>query len=133
MIPGSHPSFLFAPGMSPIQRLNVMTSGHMFATLDRACQPARPTMYCCVIIIDPKSQNVGVGKTLVAEAVKFAAHRGAAMWAHLSDAPGVVRVFEKNGFQEVNTVSVDLDEYSLKPIEGKRWGRYSQHCMYREP
>jgi ribosomal protein S18 acetylase RimI-like enzyme len=90
-------------------------------------------MYCCAIIVDPESQNVGVGKTLVAEAVKFADQENAAMWAHVSDAPGVIKVFERNGFHEVNTVSVDLDEYASKPIEGKRWGRYSQHCMYREP
>lgn len=90
-------------------------------------------MYCCGIIVDPEAQNAGVGTALVAEAIQCAVDKGAAMWAHVSDAPGVVRIFERNGFEEVNTVTVDLDEYSSKQVEERKWGRYSQHCMYRDP
>jgi GNAT superfamily N-acetyltransferase len=133
VIPGSHPHHPLKADMSPLERLEVITSGHMSVTLDRACNPAGPTMYCSGIFVDPRAQSTGVGTALIRHAVAFALAKGAAMWAHLSDAPGVVKVFERNDFQEVNTVTVDLDEYASKPTDGKSWGRYSQHCMYRQP
>ena len=105
----------------------------MNITLDRACSPARPTLYCIGIHVDPTYQQSGVGGALVGAATGLADTCSAAMWAHLSDAPGGVALFEKNGFEEVNTVTVDLDEYASRPKAGGKWGTYSQHCMFREP
>ena len=69
---------------------------------------------------------------MVRWATEFADSRKAAAWAHLSDSTAGIKACEKNGFEEVNTVTVDLDEYAAKDTN-KAWGRYSHHCMYRPP
>jgi len=69
---------------------------------------------------------------MVKWAVDLAGTKNAAAWAHLSDSIAGIKAFEKNGFEEVNTVTVNLDEYATKDTEEK-WGRYSHHCMYRRP
>lgn len=122
----------YAPTESPLDRLNSITSGHMSVTLDRACQPTHPTVYCIGLHVDPKSQGLGAGTRMVKWATDLADSKKAAGWAHLSDSLAGITAFEKSGFKEVNTVTVDLDEYATKPI-GKAWGQYSQHCMYRPP
>jgi GNAT superfamily N-acetyltransferase len=117
---------------SALERLESITSGHMMQTLDRACQPTHPTIYCIGLHVDPQSQGLGVGTRMVRWATEFADSRNAAAWAHLSDSTAGIKACEKNGFQEVNTVTVDLDEYATKDIK-KSWGQYSHHCMYRPP
>jgi GNAT superfamily N-acetyltransferase len=116
----------------PLERLNAITSGHMSVTLDRACQPTHPTIYCIGLHVDPRSQGLGAGTRMVKWATDLADSKNAASWAHLSDSLPGIKAFEKAGFQEVNTVTVDLDKYAIKPI-GEPWGQYSQHCMYRPP
>lgn len=118
--------------MTPLERMNIITSGHLAVTLDRACRPTHPTIYCINLHVAPSRQRLGVGSAMVEWAVQMADTRGAAVWAHLSDAPGGLRAFEKNGCREVNTVTVNLDEFRTHETD-KRWGPYSQHCMYRVP
>jgi hypothetical protein len=65
-------------------------------------------------------------------ATEFADSKGAAAWAHLSDSLAGIKALKRNGFEEVNTVIVDLDEYATKGTD-KPWGHYSHHCMYRPP
>lgn len=120
------------PTDSPLQRLESITSGHMTVTLDRACQPTHPTIYCIGLHVDPRSQGLGVGTSMVQWATELADSKKAAGWAHLSDSLAGVKAFEKNGFEEVNTSTVDLDEYATKEV-GRPWGKYSHHCMYRPP
>jgi len=129
----SDPVIATQPASGPaLERLESITSGHMSETLDRACQPTHPTIYCIGLHVDPQSQGLGVGTTMVRWATEFADSRNAAAWAHLSDSTAGIKACEKNGFEEVNTVTVDLDEYAEKETD-KRWGKYSHHCMYRPP
>jgi GNAT superfamily N-acetyltransferase len=121
-----------APTKTPLERLNTITSGHMSVTLDRACQPTHPTIYCIGLHVDPQSQGLAVGTRMVKWATDLADTKKAAGWAHLSDRLAGIKAFQRAGFEEVNTVTVDLDKYATKPI-GKPWGQYSQHCMYRPP
>jgi GNAT superfamily N-acetyltransferase len=117
---------------SALDRLESVTSGHMTETLDRACQPTRPTIYCIGLHVDPRSQGLGAGTMMAQWATALADSKGAAAWAHLSDSLAGIKALEKNGFEEVNTVIVDLDEYATKGTD-KPWGHYSHHCMYRPP
>jgi GNAT superfamily N-acetyltransferase len=117
---------------SALEQLESITSGHMMQTLDRACQPTHPTIYCIGLHVDPQSQGLGVGTRMVRWATEFADSRNAAAWAHLSDSTAGIKACEKNGFEEVNTVTVNLDEYATKDTN-KPWGQYSHHCMYRPP
>lgn len=115
-----------------LEQLNSITSGHLSVTLDRACQPAHPTIYCIGFHVAPGSQGLGVGTSMVRWATDLAESQHAAGWAHLSDNVGGIKAFERNGFKEVNTVTVDLDKYASKKTS-RAWGQYSQHCMYRPP
>jgi GNAT superfamily N-acetyltransferase len=104
-----------------LEQLEAITSGHMSETLDRACQPTHPTIYCIGLHVSPKFQGRGVGTRMVEWAKDLADSKNAAAWAHLSDS-----------LAGINTVTVDLDKYAIKDA-GRLWGTYSQHCMYRGP
>lgn len=121
-----------SPTASPLEQLESTTSGHMSVTLDRACQPIHPTIYCIGLHVDPQSQGLGIGTKMVQWATHLADSNNAAGWAHLSDSQAGIKAFEKNGFEEMNTVTVDLDRYATGST-GRSWGSYSHHCMYRPP
>jgi GNAT superfamily N-acetyltransferase len=90
----------------------------------------------CIIInglqVAPAAQGKGVGGTLVKWAADEADRRGVHMWVHSSE--GAFRVYEKNGFDVVGTLDVDMDAYAPSPPpDGGDWGRYLIRYMRRLP
>jgi GNAT superfamily N-acetyltransferase len=90
----------------------------------------------CIIItglhVAPTAQRQGVGSALVKWATDEADGRGVYMWVHSSE--GAFRVYEKNGFDVVGTLDVDMDAYAPgPPPEGGNWGRYLIRYMKRQP
>lgn len=90
----------------------------------------------CLIItglqVAPTAQGKGVGSALVKWATDEADRRGVYMWVHSSE--GAFRVYEKNGFEVVGTLDVDMDAYAPgPPPEGGEWGQYLIRYMKRLP
>lgn len=90
----------------------------------------------CIIInglqVAPAAQGKGVGGAIVRWATEEADKRGVYMWVHSSAA--AFKVYERNGFDVVGTLDVDMDAYApAPPPEGGNWGRYLIRYMKRLP
>lgn len=81
--------------------------------------------------MDPSAQSTGVGSAMLKWVTEFADEKGASCWIHLSDHPGGPALFEKAGFKVVNTLALDLDEWT-KTKKEPRWGIYTFR-YYRRP
>jgi GNAT superfamily N-acetyltransferase len=88
----------------------------------------------CIIItglqVAPTAQGKGIGSALVKWATDEADSHGVYMWVHSSE--GAFRVYEKNGFETVGTLDVDMDGHApAPPPEGGKWGHYLIRYMKR--
>lgn len=101
--------------------------------MTRLNSPPSRTLFCTAIAVLPSHQGRGVASALLDAATRIADAHGAVSWAHVSDHGGV-RAFEKVGYQDVNSLTLDLDEYATKERPGGgRWGRYTFRMIVREP
>lgn len=93
------------------------------------------TMFIIGISVDPKVQGKGIGSMMLQWAGKKADEDKVKIWVHSSEAGWPV--FKKNGFEEVERLTVDLDEYATKKriVDGKeeKWGSYTFRYMLRDP
>jgi GNAT superfamily N-acetyltransferase len=93
------------------------------------------TLYCLGISVDPEYQRRGIGSKFIQWATKKADEDGVKVWVHASEAGW--RAFAKNGFEIVETLTVDLDKYATKPriVDGKesKWGQYNFRYMVYTP
>ncbi|ORX37109.1 acyl-CoA N-acyltransferase [Kockovaella imperatae] len=124
--PINHPDFPADKSLPKIKQLDHLTSGHLYTMSDRLCVPPNKVVYCMSIAVEPSAQGQGVGSQLVKYAVDIADSHGASMWVHLSEDGAKTSAFTKYGFESVNELEFDLDEYREKEVpEGRdRWGKY---------
>lgn len=103
--------------------------------------PSSPSSTRCLFIIaitvHPSYQGLGIGRELVRWGTKIADKEGVFCWVSSSD--GAFRMFEKEGFEEVERLEKELDGYACGVMDvggegsGKdgKWGKYVWRYMVR--
>jgi len=94
----------------------------------RLSPPGRKVFYCLGISVLPEYQSKGVGSKMIKWACEIADENDASMWIHLADTEAGPRSFEKNGFEVVNVLEIDLDDWTEGETE---WGVYRFRYMRR--
>ncbi|RFU31520.1 hypothetical protein B7463_g4840, partial [Scytalidium lignicola] len=120
------------PVKSKVEMLEELTGKDLEHMMEILMPPGTKCMYIGSIIVDPKHQGSGVGTKLIQWGTKKADEEGVFAWVHSSEA-GAPR-FEKQGFEEVGKLEVDLDQYADSPREdGSNWGMYRFRYLKRMP
>ncbi|KAK8131596.1 hypothetical protein PG984_008034 [Apiospora sp. TS-2023a] len=124
-----------------IEQFEKMTSDHLAAFQKKIMPEGTRAMYIISVAVDPRAQGLGVGSRLVGWGLEQADRNspGALCWVHASEAG--YRLFEGQGFAEVERLTVDLDEWAvgkkLASEEGEGgeggWGDYTFRYMVRKP
>ncbi|KAK8018768.1 Acyl-CoA N-acyltransferase [Apiospora marii] len=127
-----------------IEQFEKMTSDHLAAFQKKIMPDGTRAMYIISAAVDPRAQGLGVGTRLVGWGLEQADRDrpGVLCWVHASEAGH--RLFEGQGFAEVERLMVDLDEWAVgrKPLavgEGEDeggeagWGEYTFRYMVRTP
>ncbi|KAK8084367.1 Acyl-CoA N-acyltransferase [Apiospora hydei] len=121
--------------VSRIKQFEKMTSDHLSAFQAKIMPEGTRCLYIIAISVDPAAQGLGVGGRLVQWGTGQADRHGVFCWVHASEAG--FRLFEGQGFREVERLRVDLDEWAvgrrsawLGDGEGEEgWGRrYRRTC-----
>lgn len=122
----------------PIVRLEALTG----ADMERMQAILEPPNTKCIAVaglsVDPAFQGRGIGGALLGTLNRVADRAGVHIWVHSSE-PGW-QAYHKAGFDVVETLDVDLDEYApvsppdwyICEEEGK-WGHYVFRYMKRMP
>lgn len=119
------------PTTSKLTHLQSLGSHNLDVMQSRLNLPGKKVFYCMGISVLPAYQNKGVGGQLTRWACDIADENDASMWIHLADTEAGPRSFEKNGFEVVNTLEIDLDEWTEGGERGK-WGKYTFRYMRRK-
>jgi GNAT superfamily N-acetyltransferase len=111
----------------PIERLQSRTSKHLHDFMEQTMGPdGVRCLYIMGITVSPQFQGRGVGKALLRFGTDFCDEKGVFAWVHSSE--GAWGMYEKCGFQIVEKLDIDLDEYAPvpPPDEGPdaKWGHY---------
>ncbi|POS69074.1 acetyltransferase [Diaporthe helianthi] len=120
--------------LDPLEQLEEFTSSHL-AAFEERFQDAR-CMYVITITVHPKHQGRGVGPALIKRGTDRADSEAVLCWVHSSEAG--VHTYQKCGFEEDNTLEVDLDSWAQKmnitaPVGEDKWGTYNFRYMVRQP
>lgn len=120
--------------LDPLEQLEEFTSSHLAAFQKRF--KATRCMYVITITVHPKYQGRGVGPALIKQGTDRADSEGVLCWVHSSEAG--VHTYQKCGFEEDNTMDVDLDSWAQKmdikpPLGEEKWGSYTFRYMVRHP
>ncbi|ORY35628.1 hypothetical protein BCR39DRAFT_511197 [Naematelia encephala] len=118
-----------------IEYLGAITHEHLMALQIRlnAASLPNPVLYCLGITVSPEYQSRGVAGKLLADLCQFADHHHASCWIHLSDHLGGKKALERNGFQQVAQLEIDLDKWATKKRQdGQNWGSYTHRYFRRE-
>ena len=89
------------------------------------------------LYVAPEYQGQGIGSALMRYGTEKADQDAVFCWVSSSDSG--TKAYEANGFQTVETFTVDLDKYAKKdgirigPKEGDKWGEYTWRFMVRQP
>ncbi|KAK1227289.1 hypothetical protein PQX77_009706 [Marasmius sp. AFHP31] len=126
-----------ATGTRTTADLEAMTSASIASWATRLMPPGSGCRYIVATSVDPASQTSGIGSRLVRWGTdKADKETGVYCWVQSS--MGGRGFFEKQGFEEVGRLEVDLDEYSqgLSPprtlgSHTETWGRYVWTYMRR--
>jgi len=120
--------------------LEASTNASMQEWIKRFMPPGTRCRFIMGISVHPSYAGKGVGSALMRAGTELADKERAWCWVHSSmkGAPS----FEKNGFEEVGRIELDLDEFAQgdpdraklvrKDGDGK-WGRYAWRYMTRGP
>jgi GNAT superfamily N-acetyltransferase len=126
------------PGSERIAKLEKTTSDHLDAFMKKTMPEGTRCMFLGGITIDPSFQGQGVGSELLRWGTQQADRLGVFCWVHSSQAGS--SIFEKHGFETVDTLTLDLDEYAIGPPpkggvfgEMEKWGEYTFRYMVRQP
>lgn len=125
-----------------IEQLEKMTSDHLAAYQKKIMPEGTRALYIISVAVDPRAQGLGVGSRLVGWGLEQADRNIPAIlcWVHASEAG--YRLFEGQGFAEVERLTVDLDEWAVgtKPSAAGEdgggeagWGEYTFRYMVRKP
>ncbi|KAG6355600.1 hypothetical protein INS49_003562 [Diaporthe citri] len=122
------------PTLDPLDQLEEMTSAHL-AAFQGSFKNTR-CMYVITLTVHPKYQGRGVGPALIKQGTNLADAEGALCWVHSSEAG--VYTYKKCGFEEVDTLEVDLDDWARKldikpPAGDDKWGTYTFRYLIRQP
>lgn len=113
-----------------IQELEELTSSHLMA----AIPPSSTTPSCLILIaisVSPQYQGLGVGHQLVGYGTAIADQEKVICWVSSSD--GGTGFFEREGFDKVGQLEVDLGEYAEDLKIEEKWGHYVWRYLVREP
>lgn len=121
-------------GLDPLEQLEEFTSSHL-AEFQGRFKGTR-CMYVITITVHPKYQSRGVGPALIKKGTGRADTEGALCWVHSSEAG--VHMYQKCGFEENETLKIDLDNWARKldikpPTGDDKWGTYTFRYLIRQP
>lgn len=122
------------PNLDPIEQLDEFTSAHLAAFQERF--KGTRHMYIITITVHPKFQGRGVGPALIKQGTNRADAESALCWVHSSEA--AVHTYQKCGFEEEDTLEIDLDDWARKmdikpPTGDEKWGTYTFRYLVRQP
>lgn len=122
--------------LDAIEQLEQVTSAHLAEFQERTMPPGVRCMYVVSITVHPNHQGRGVGPALIQRGTDRADAERVFCWVHSSEAG--VAMFHKCGFEEVDTLEIDLDEWAGKmdikpPVGNERWGKYTFRYCVRQP
>jgi len=127
----------------PIARLEALTDADMDDFMSSIMPAGTRCLYIMSIVVSPTHQGRGVGTALIQHGTRRADREGVFAWVHASEAGA--GMFERQGFEEVRRLRVDLDKYcggrgveevkglERKGEEGTGWGEYVFRYMVRKP
>ncbi|KAK2614625.1 hypothetical protein N8I77_001434 [Diaporthe amygdali] len=120
----------------PLEQLEEMTSSHLAAFQERVMPDGVRCMYVITITVHPNHQRRGIGPALIKQGTDRADAEGVFCWVHSSEAG--VHTYQKCGFEEDDTLQIDLDDWARKleikpPAGDDRWGIYTFKYMIRQP
>ncbi|KAK3641171.1 hypothetical protein LTR56_011411 [Elasticomyces elasticus] len=114
-----------------LAELETATTKHLLDFMTKVKANGSKRIYIISIAVDPRFQDQGVGSSLVKWGTDVADKAGAFSWVHSSE--GGWRFYEKHGFEEVDRLTVDLDDWAVRSSEKqKRWGEYTWRYGVRE-
>ncbi|KAF7561043.1 hypothetical protein G7046_g3098 [Stylonectria norvegica] len=126
------------PGEDRTKELDAMTTKYLLQFKTKILPPGTKCMFIRGISIHPDYESLGIGSQLLNWGTKQADRKGAVSWVHSSEAGWPF--FAKHGFKEVERLTVDLDEWSIRPPprdgvtrDRAKWGEYSFRYMLRQP
>lgn len=129
------------PGAGRIREFEEMTSKHLHDVMDRSMADKQQRwLYIGGISVDPAYHGRGVGSSLLRWGTDLADRVGASCWVHSSEAGWAL--FSRHGFEEVERLTVDLDEWAVGPpppgmgveVDSMRkWGTYTFRYGVRQP
>jgi len=101
----------------PIGRLEALTDADMHDFMAQIMPEGTRCSYIMSIVISPRHQGRGVGTALIQHGTRRADEECVFAWVHASEVGA--GMFEKQGFEEVRRLAVDLDEF----CDGRWWRR----------
>jgi GNAT superfamily N-acetyltransferase len=118
-----------------IARLEAMTDADMKRWTDNQMPHGTRCMYLVSLSVGPDFQSRGVGSRLLRWGTEMADKAGVFIWVHSSEAAW--KTYEKHGFEVVETLDVNLDDWAPAPPpnegDGAVWGHYVFRYMKRFP
>lgn len=122
------------PSLDPLEQLEEFTSAHLAAFQGRF--KGTRCMYVITLTVHPKHQGRGVGPALIKQGTNRADAESALCWVHSSEAG--VRAYQKCGFEEDDTLEINLDSWAQKmgiepPSGDDKWGTYTFRYLIRQP
>ncbi|KAK6204079.1 hypothetical protein LQW54_008433 [Pestalotiopsis sp. IQ-011] len=123
-------------GAERVKELEATTSKHMFDFMGRVMPEGSKCMFIGGITVDPAHEGQGVGSLLLRWGAAHADRLGAFSWVHSSEAGWPL--FRRHGYEEVDRLTFDLDEYAAGPPCGvfagrEKWGEYTFRYGLRQP
>lgn len=120
--------------LDPLEQLEEFTSAHLAAFQGRF--KGTRCMYVITLTVHPKYQGRGVGPALIKQGTNRADAESALCWVHSSEAG--VRAYQKCGFEEDDTLEINLDSWAQKlsimpPTGDDKWGTYTFRYLIRQP
>ena len=118
----------------PVERLEALTSSDMDRWIKKIMPPGTKCRYLCSCLVHPSYQGQGVGSALLRWGTKKADEDGVFCWVHSSE--GGQFIYQKEGFEEIERLEVDLDEFAevkREGVEDGKWGKYVFRYMVRQP
>ncbi|KAK5677993.1 hypothetical protein LTS10_009877 [Elasticomyces elasticus] len=117
--------------MKRIAELGTVTNKHFMDFMTKVKANGSKRIFVISLAVDPRFQSQGVGSLLVKWGTDMADKAGAFSWVHSSE--GGRRFYEKHGFEEVDCLTVDLDDWAVHSSKDqKRWGEYTWRYGVRE-
>ncbi|MCJ1400775.1 hypothetical protein MMC11_003983 [Xylographa trunciseda] len=119
----------------PIERLMAITDADMRRWQDTFMARGSKCMFIVGLSVDPAFRGHGVGTALMRWGTAIADTNSVFCWLHSSES--AFKFYQKEGFEVVGTLEVDLDEFAPGPpdkdLGDGKWGLYVFRYMKRLP